>query len=293
MAILRSTDSSSFIYLKPAHIFGRDPNTADQLLFDTACSRLHCVIRWQGNCWVLTDESRNGCYINGTPTKRGQTVRLKLGDIFAPSKSSQPQWQLEDDSEPTPVIITTCGSRLIKLSSFNLLPNEHTPICQLTQKNHQWYFEQGHDSVEISEGFIFDMAGQHWRFYPNYVVQETEVFEDNSTPMLIFDVSQNQEHIGLSMNIDGRNIEFGYKAHHQFLLEMAKHKLEFNSEKDAGWMSNDLLMHNLGIDINYLNIQIYRIRDAIKKYSPYWAQHLIERRRGEVRLSGCEIKIHQ
>lgn len=291
MAILRSIDTSSFIYLKPAHIFGRDPNTSDQLLLEPACSRLHCVIRWQGNGWILTDESRNGCLINGKQMKRGQTLRLKKGDTFSPCKNTIHQWTVEDDSEPTPVIISTCGNHFIKLSAFNLLPNEYAPTCQLTQKGLQWFFEQGHDSLEVNEGFLFEMAGQHWRFYPNYLVQETEVFEESALPSLMFTVSQHEEHVGLVLIVDGEKVDFGYKVHHQILLEMAQHKLNFSNGKDAGWMSNDLIIHNLGIDVNYLNIQIYRARNAIKRYSTYWAQHLIERRRGEVRLTSCDILI--
>lgn len=296
MAILKALDSQNIIYVKPTHIFGRDPSVADTVLNCDSCSRMHCVIRWQNGLWFLTDESRNGCYVNGERIEKGKSFSLTTGDTLAIGKDKGVQWVLENDNAPKPVLICE-NHQLIELSSLNILPNESSPECQILKNGEEWVYESGHDYQAIDENFRCHIGGKEWTFYPNRLVQETKFYDrvNEENPKLSFNVSRNEEHVQITFELDGKSFDLGHKTHHYLLLEMARHQQQDNTQdsKDLGWMSNDLLLNNMRIDINHLNIQIYRAREAIRKCSSHWGQHLIERRRGEIRLHPCEVVIHE
>ena len=59
---------------------GRDAGNTLSLPLDSAVSSRHCVIRQEGNAWLLCDQgSTNGTYLNG---HRVTTVRLNPGDCI-------------------------------------------------------------------------------------------------------------------------------------------------------------------------------------------------------------------
>ncbi len=297
MAILKALNTDHSIYLKPTHIFGRDPSVADTVLNCDSCSRMHCVIRWQNGLWFITDESRNGCHINGERIEKGKGVSLSSGDTIAIGKNKDARWVLEKDNAPQPVLISEQDGQFIELQSLNILPNEASPECQILKNAEEWIYESGHDYQNISENFKCTISGKEWTFFPNHLVQETKFYEKVSEvpPKLTFNVSRNEEHVHVIFEVEGKTYDLGHKTHHYLLLEMARHQKNDNAQdqKDLGWMSNDLLLNNMRIDINHLNIQIYRAREAIRKCSSHWGQHLVERRRGEIRLHPCDIQIHE
>jgi hypothetical protein len=64
---------------------------------------------------------------------------------------------------------------------------------------------------------------------------------------------------------------------------------------DQGWIYADTLAKNIGIDINYLNIQIFRAR---KQFADIFsgqisAEDFIERRAGKIRFGGRYFKIEK
>ena len=296
MAILKQLSGSSFICLKPVHILGRDPNVADTLLTTQSCSRLHCVFRWQSGQWFVTDESRNGCFLNAKKMDSGQSVRIKKGDRFSTSPDASDHWVMADESVPKPVIVNNTATKMIELSPLNILPNDREPECQILQQGPSWYYENDQDRLEMSEGFSLALAGDRWTFFPNAVLQETEIFSSTlgmDIPELVFHVSQDEEHVELTLNVGKQSFALGHKNHHYLLLEVARHALETTNddEEEWAWMSIDLLLRNLRIEINYMNIMIYRARAAIRKCSSYWGENLIERRRGELRFHRSKIKV--
>lgn len=297
MGVLKSLNASSLIYLKPVHIFGRDPNVADHILNNDSCSRMHCVIRWESGRWILTDESKNGCFINGNRIERNHSVRLNKGDLFFVGSDREVQWVMASDAPPKPVIISPDKTNYIELQALNILPDENQPECQILKKEQEWFYEKAHDFQAISEGSQVLIENKPWLFHPNQLLDETEFREpaDEKIPELTFNVSRNEEHIQLIFEFSGTTFDLGHKTHHYLLLEMARHLLADPTadKKEQGWMSNDVLLHDLGIDINHLNIQIYRTRKAISKCSHHWGQNLVERRRGEIRLHPCGVTINK
>lgn len=297
MAYIKSLNAEEFVYLKPVHIFGRDPSSADYVLKSDSCSRMHSVVRWQNGLWMLTDESRNGCFVNGKRIEKGRGISLNRGDIISFTSDGKEQWQFENEQKPNPVLISEDNSDFIELQTLNILPNERESECQILKQGDEWAYESGEDSHLIEDGFRLQMGGKTWSFHPNELVQETKFYDNTLTakpPKLTFNVSRNEEHVQLIFHCEGKSFDLGHKTHHYLLLEMARHQLQDDAENEAelGWMSNDLLLHNLRIDLNHLNIQIFRAREAIRKCSRNWGQQLIDRRRGEIRLHPCELEIN-
>lgn len=297
MGILKTLDGSRLIYLKPVHVFGRDPNVADYILTSDACSRMHCVIRWQGDHWVLTDESRNGCFVNGKQIETGSSVALREGDTLTVADDGDSQWVLFNGDCSLPVLVQLDASAYLELHPLNILPSEQQPECQIFKSGYGWVFETDKNSHPISEGSQVVINDKRWVFYPNHLLDETELRENakSKTLTLEFDVSRNEEHVQLILGNGTEIFNLGHKSHHYLLLEMARYQLQddIDNEKEKGWITNDLLLHDLKIDINNLNIQIYRARKSLRKFSEQLSQNLIERRRGELRLRPCNIIINQ
>lgn len=297
MGVLKTVNGSQVIYLKPVHVFGRDPNVADYLLTNQSCSRMHCVIRWQGNHWGLVDESTNGCLVNGELVEKGLSVRLFKGDTVTIAGDETSKWRMYDEAPAKPVLVRLDGGDFIELTNLNILPSEKQPECQIFNSADAWVYESNQDSHLISEGSQVDISGQRWVFYPNQNLDKT-VFKERAISDDLaadFSVSRSEEHVHISVFFGGRSYDLGHKTYHYLLLEMARYQLEddIDNIKEKGWINNDLLLHNLKIDVNHLNIQIYRTRKAVSKISKRLSETFIERRRGEIRLKPCKITINQ
>ena len=48
MAALRNRQTRQFAYLRAAHVFGRNRDKADSVLFNLDASQIHASIRWNG-----------------------------------------------------------------------------------------------------------------------------------------------------------------------------------------------------------------------------------------------------
>ncbi len=112
-----------------------------------------------------------------------------------------------------------------------------------------------------------------------------------------FDVSQNEEHVALQIELQQQHINLGIRNHHYLLLLLARQYLNDHkkglSKKECGWIDKDLLSSMLGQNENHINIQIYRFRKQLLKACPSAKQgpQFVERRTGEIRFSSEKIQI--
>ncbi len=66
MAIITNKKTAEEVTLLPEHIFGRHANLSQTVLPQGDASRMHALILWDGEHWLLQDTSTNGTYLNGT-----------------------------------------------------------------------------------------------------------------------------------------------------------------------------------------------------------------------------------
>ncbi len=297
MGLLTTFDESRCIYLKSSPTLGRDSGLVDTLLHDPLCSRLQCIVSYHKEGWVIEDKSKNGTWLNGDRLKPGRN-KLRVGDQINFPGDTKEVWRFADNAAPRPVLVDRATDRYLELNDHcNILPNEEDPELLITKQGDDWIVEEGERVYNISGGSALMFSNQLWHFYPNDLIFNTvtQIVKrvDHSIPQLSFKVSLNEENVQMSVAAESVKKEFGYKAHHVLLRELARRCIEDEKSgiatSEHGWISSDLLIKVMGIEPTHLNLLIYRSRKAFEScgldYTP------IDRRQGEIRLNPCKLSV--
>ncbi|MCL1123960.1 FHA domain-containing protein [Shewanella surugensis] len=303
MAMMLNEATGNSVLLQPQHIFGRHPTAATQLT-NLEASRTHAVIIWDGEYWILQDTSSNGTFINGKRLKKGHKILLEKGDAIQFGNIHTENWFIKELTPPESILLPlTLGLETIHLSAITALPSEDSPEVSIyPSAQGQWLCETSEGTVILKTGDCVGTAEFQWRFVDAKASIETDILSDKK-PLLfddicfIFDVSQNEEHVSLTLTLDETPIDLGERNHHYVLLLLARKSLEDSklgvSDIERGWLDKDLLCGMLGQSENHINIHIYRFRKQLSALYPDAEQlsTLIERRTGEIRFSPREIEI--
>lgn len=304
MASLRNRHTQQLAYLRAVHVFGRNPDKADTVLGNLDASQIHASIRWNGAAWTLIDHSRNGSYIEGrkigeqgqAELRVGQTIQFALGDAAG--------WEVADLEPPCAMLLPPhSGLQALALQGFHLLPNESAPESTLSlSPGGQWVWEQGDCATILEHGARVRIGGETWTFASLGESEPTAELApldgQRRAPVLNFNVSQNEEHISLTIAEAERTADLGERTHHYSLLTLARLRLDDAARgteaASQGWVEVDRLARMLGLDGPHLNIQIFRVRNQIARAFPEGSPSLanvIERRRGEVRFGAFGFQI--
>ena len=80
-AILNLNDKDQVLsYLNACHCFGRSPTNVDTIINALEVSRIHAVVEWSNEQWVIRDISNNGTWINNKKLIKDRAHALKTGD---------------------------------------------------------------------------------------------------------------------------------------------------------------------------------------------------------------------
>jgi len=304
MASLRNRHTQQLAYLRSVHVVGRNPDKADLVLANTDASQIHASIRWTGTAWVLIDHSRNGSFIEGRKVAGHREVELRIGQTIQFALGDAAGWEVADLDPPGAMLLPPrAGMQALALQRFHLLPDEIAPESSLSlQPGGQWAWELG-DTIRLLEhGAQINIKGETWTFVAlcdSQVTAELAHLDyQRSVPVLNFKVSQNEEHISLTINDAERSADLGERTHHYSLLTLARLRLDDAARgteaASQGWVEVDRLARMLGLDGPHLNIQIFRVRSQIARAFPDGGPSLvdvIERRRGQVRLGAFGFQI--
>ena len=112
-----------------------------------------------------------------------------------------------------------------------------------------------------------------------------------------FNVSADEEHTFLNVDINQQSIDLGERVHHYLLLLLARKRQEDHAqgfdEDSQGWIEISDLQKMLGLDYCHLNILIFRARQQVKKQlrTALCQLDILERRVGSIRFAGklCRI----
>ena len=109
---------------------------------------------------------------------------------------------------------------------------------------------------------------------------------------LRFSVSADEEYVHIVALSDGKTIDLKSRAHHYFLLTLARLRAsdqqEGIDESGAGWVYIDDLTRMLRIDFSRMNMNIFRARKQLAAAGIDEAVDLIERRPSTRQLRlGC------
>lgn len=305
MAILENSFTQTPIYLRISHVFGRASASVNTVVNGEKASRVHASITWQEDYWAIQDSSTNGTFINGEKIQRNHKRRLKLNDKIHFGEVSEDYWIFSDDSAPKPMLVPIGGNGdTIELTELTVLPNNESPEVSLYPLPNQiWHCETHSKSEPVYTGDTIQTSQGDWYFVDNYPLGETSFFiGQESNPSLestaSFTVSQNEEHVSLTVTIGKYEFNLGRKIGHYMLLMLARKRLEDLdnnvSQSEAGWLDKGIICGELRTEEQYMNIQIYRYRKQLEQAAPkhLFLPQTIERRLGELRLNFDHIQIN-
>ena len=304
MAILLNFQTRDEVNLSVQHVFGRHRGVINTALTTLDASRLHATILWDGEHWLLQDSSTNGTFINGKLSPKGGRIPLAEGDRLNFGSLTADSWQLVDIDEPKCMLIPiTPDLPTLLLEDIMVLPSEESPEITLYQSSGGWVCESDSGICVLKNGDRVGTQACVWQFVETKPSEATTVVKGNYQQQLtrleiIFDVSQNEEHVSLHLKMGNDVIDLEQRNHHYLLLILARKRLADKeagtSEIEQGWIDKEVLGDMLKFSENHINIQIYRFRKQLISASPQTTvlPQAIERRLGEIRFAYDNIKIN-
>lgn len=311
MAYLYRTDLPLRIPVVAHHTIGALEGKVDTCIQNPYISRRHLCIEWNGELWQIKDLSRNGTWINGSKLEKGVYHPLKQGDCIQLAGEEGITLEVQDLAPPRDVLLPIASQDntppVIELQAANLIPDEETPEWYIYQEANsgQWLVQSVDDSSQPTRALrhndILEGAAGRWQLFCASACAPT--MERPSQACITeadirFEVSLDEESTGLLVVSEGERYNLGIRAHNYLLLLLARHRADDArqglSEHDQGWVSNDLLVHELGLEPNHLNIQVYRARQQLTKTIPQLSHDKFVERRGTTMRLGCSrFSIHK
>lgn len=303
MAILQELHTQHPLYLGSLHLFGRNPSRVDTVLHNADASKIHASIRWNGTLWEIVDHSRNGTLIDEQTLLKNSKMALAMGHTIRFAAGGQQSWRVINLDAPCPMLLPiNHGKSPISLSKLHLLPDEIAPEVSIhLASNGQWRREDVSGCTILQDGDKVYVAGDTWQFFNRFEVDATidiNACRYSATPDALFNfmVSQNEEHIQLTIVAGEQQVNLGERTHHYSLLLLARRRFsDARRGWDAwsqGWISVEKCAAMLGIEPKHLNMQLHRARQQIARAcSMDFCSNCIERRRGELRFGSFRFQI--
>ena len=304
MGVIRNVSSGAITLLHAHHLFGRDPLAADTTIPAADVSKSHATIKWQGGGWVLHDHSLNGTLYDEKYIHQSM-VNLSLGTVIQFGESELTRWELLDTEQPMSFL------RCLDSTEF-FLPEDPSnswgtalsDVSFFLDRRQYWHMETDTATYKLQHGTVVIVKGRRWQYVQNEVIEETL---DNGqlikSAYFQFDLSHDEEHVILSVFINGHHYNIGERTYNQLLLALARIRLKDWENglafEQQGWISTEQIIEMLSreimrkVDQYYLNLQIHRLRKQLMSLKPYGylLSGAIERQRGEIRFAHPAFEI--
>lgn len=295
MGMLFNEATGEHILLRAEHVFGRNRLRADTHLPHPEISMTHAVVRWREGRWSIADYGRNGSFQDGHPLPKGQWTPLELRQLLRFGADARNTLRVVDVSAPvTSLVPADPGLAPTTLEANNLLPNQESPEVAIYRTDSGlWVSESDGQTRTLVDGDTISVAGRAYRLVVNDDIHDTTgpaVSLTSRTLKLCFRVTDDEEHTSLSLLQWPHALDLGERIHHYCLLTLARRRV---ADADAGlelaqqgWLRNAELSRLLKIDLQHINVQIFRARHQLMSALPGLARlaDIVERRRGAMRL---------
>lgn len=304
MASLINLLNQQKIPLQAHHIFGRQPDTCTTQILSPDVSRTHATVVWEGEQWKIKDTSSNGTFINQKRITAGEYIPLSTGDEIRFGSLDADAWLVSDLTEPrcflAPILPHLPRIELVDICA---LPSENEPDFVIFKSGEHWVLEVDGTHQDLKTGDIVGSGKHQWRYIDARPTMSTRNVHRTLQPTTLCDltfhffVSQNEEHVSLTLKSQTKDFELGERCHHYLLLLLARQrridKAQDVNESEQGWITKELLVKMLGMQESHINIQIFRFRKQVVNALPeITALHqVVERRTGALRLAHDRIDI--
>jgi hypothetical protein len=310
MAQIRDTDSEQSFPLRAHHTFGRCTERSDTVISSPITSRIHLALEWDGQRWNARDLSKNGTWLGGNRLTVNESTPLQRGDKLHLGSPEMPPLELVDDSGPVTSLLGLDGAANVALEPFVFLPDQEHPEAVVTYsyQRRSWLvqpleYDTPQQADLLHHGNIIGYGGMRWEVFLTESEQSTEINQppDNSLEDIefVFDLSQDEENTALKMRLSGEDVSLGERSHHYLLLHLARLRAMEAARgydgKTQGWVDNEQIKRDLGMDMPHINIMIFRARKQIaEKLADTWdSEHLVERGKGRMRFGGSRFRIYK
>ena len=302
-------------FLNSCHSFGRSTTNVDTIINAMEVSRIHAVVEWNNNKWVMRDLSNNGTWVNNERLVKGTPHILNVGDKLFFSSNESHGFSVQDIRPPQNMLLPVSHDGVpdtaspVILSDNNLFPSEEKPEIALfyVQSKDQWYKE----FLVDSDGSAFPVANSDLLYFNNqrWQLKLTPLTENTvllTKPKLSvnqlkyrFNLSRDEESTELTVTTDDETFWFANKAHHYLTLSLARHRDEDAKKgldvEDQGWRLPATLIKELGCDIVLFNTQVCRAKQQIRSMldGACDGDELIERDGPKIRFAGVFYRIYK
>ncbi|WP_448214117.1 FHA domain-containing protein [Colwellia sp. MEBiC06753] len=310
----KSNNDQSACYLNHHHVFGRLMLNVDTEISASEISRVHAIIEWLNDEWLIKDLSTNGTWLNQTKLEKNKQYKLRVGDKIFFAKQNTHGYEVKDLAAPENILILSEQNRFnecahIVLTENNILPSQDDGELSLfyVPSKGQWY--QEHLDDEFGQVFPVNhldyvtFSQQKWQLR---LAQSEETTVKVAKPLLKrselqfrFELSQDEENAKLYIETPYEEYYLSDNTHHYLTLHLARikaqHAKQGYNEQTQGWVSRELLTQTLGYDMNHLNILICRAKAQFVKTleGACIAEDLIEREGKNIRFSGIFYSIYK
>jgi len=290
--------------LAPRVLLGRAA-TCSVVLERPAVSAEHAVLAWGDDGWELRDlGSTNGTWVAGRQLDLGQRVQVRAGDAFI--AGAEPDLILEDDAGPGAVACAPTGEFHTAVDGLVELPHGGLPALLHLDLDGAWVLDVDGKPTAVDDGGEAVLAGGTWRFLvpsptPNDQTPTRRRYRPSIPPpsglTLCFEVSRDEESVGLHLRWYGGDLSLPSRAFHYLLLTLARLRAADQAagvgRDEQGWVATEQLERMMGYGRERINVDIYRARTLLAECGVPSAATLIARRtaRREVRIEAASFEI--
>ncbi len=269
-------------------VLGR-ASTCGLTLSDPRVSGEHAVIWWDEGWWIRDLASRNGTFLDGqrldnSPHRIARDSRIGLG-------GSDDGWTLADETAPGPSATGPQGQHISGSFDLLMLPGDDAPLAAIFMDAKQrWVVEQDGKLRAVVNGESIQLQGEEWILALPEALPQTR---ESSALMLnditlAFEVSLDEEHVAVSLQAPGKELPLGSRSHHFALLALSRAWLDDpdSPSGERGWVYQDELAKQLGIEMSLLHIHIHRARRQLMDAEILNAAAIVQRRpaSGQIRI---------
>ena len=294
--MLCDIDKKTLHRLPPRALIGRSPR-CDLSIGEGWVSGEHAAIRWSGQAWEVRDlGSRNGTRLGDAVLDAGKWYPLEEGALLTFGQPAA-TYRVTDTTPPTVFAVRLSDEQILTADSGLLvLPDPDDPQVMVHQsRSGVWMLESDAEVRPVRQEEVLTVGEALFRVHLPQAMQGTT--EAVSRPRLSdltlrFSVSADEEYVHIVALSDGKTIDLKSRAHHYFLLTLARLRAsdqqEGIDESGAGWVYIDDLTRMLRIDFSRMNMNIFRARKQLAAAGIDEAVDLIERRPSTRQLRlGC------
>lgn len=291
-ALVRVADQER--WSPPAEAVVGRSTTCTLRLADQDVSKEHASIRWVGTGWEVRDlNSRNGTFVAGQRLGPRAHATLIAGAEIRFGGSSA--WLVEDDGPPPPMAFRL-SDRLCATATTRLLalPPGDSPLATIHYDDRgHWILEHDGRCRPTADGEVLELDGERWSLRLPTVAEATAEPVDPSRSLaattLLLRTNANGQLDDVKLQTPRGDLPLRGRAFHRVLLLLAEARVEDTrqgrDETECGWRSRDTIESTLEMTRKHVNVAVHRIRRQLDDAGIIDAQHVIQRRGAEVRLS--------